>query len=164
MRKALKRKVFLVTFFTKKVTPDRRGQKSLNVIGVRQMKFNDYWNIPKNTKEFFSPKGERKLKEQYGIYYTLHNVFSAIILFVPLVIFFIIIPENAFNPISQIDNVLGGIGGFIGLIGSLSVGVGLVNIFMIFIKQYLGHWVTLISVLGGILLDLLALFLFSFVG
>ncbi len=128
------------------------------------MKFNDYWKIPKNAKQYFSPKYEKKLKEKYGIWYTFHTVLSVIIAFVPLVIFFIISPTNAFNPSTQIDNLIGALGGIIGVIGSLSIGVGLVNIFMILVKQYLGHWVTVIAIISGTLLDILALFIFSFVG
>ena len=127
------------------------------------MKLNDYWKIPKNAKQYFSPKYEKKLKEKYGIWYTFHTFLSILIAFVPLVVFFIVSPSNAFNPSTQINNAIGGIGGIIGIIGSLSIGVGLVNIFMILIKQYLGHWVTIVSIVGGTLLDVLALFVFSFV-
>ena len=95
------------------------------------MKLNDYWKIPKNAKQYFSPKYEKKLKEKYGIWYTFHTFLSILIAFVPLVVFFIVSPSNAFNPSTQIDNAIGGIGGIIGIIGSLSIGVGLVNIFMI---------------------------------
>ena len=127
------------------------------------MKLNDYWKIPKNAKQYFSPKYEKKLKEKYGIWYTFRTFLSILIAFVPLVVFFIVSPSNAFNPSTQINNAIGGIGGIIGIIGSLSIGVGLVNIFMILIKQYLGHWVTIVSIVGGTLLDVLALFVFSFV-
>ena len=127
------------------------------------MKFNDYWKIPKNANQYFSPKYEKKLKDRYGIWYTFHTFLSILIGIVPLVVFFIVSPSNAFNPSTQIDNVIGGIGGIIGIIGSVSIGVGLVNIFMFLIKQYLGHWVTIVSIVGGTLLDVLALFVFSFV-
>ena len=127
------------------------------------MKFNDYWKIPKNATQYFSPKYDKKLKEKYGTWYTFHNILSILIEFIPLIVFFIISPSNAFNPSTQIDNVIGGIGGIIGVIGSLSVGIGLVNIFMSLVKQYLGHWVTIVSIVGGTLLDVLALFVFSFV-
>ena len=127
------------------------------------MKFNDYWKIPKNVEQYFSANYEKKLKEKYGTWHTFHTVLSILIAFIPLIVFFIVSPSNAFNPSTQIDNVIGGIGGIIGIIGSLSVGVGLVNIFMSLIKQYLGHWVTILTIVGGILLDILALFVFSFV-
>ena len=127
------------------------------------MKFNDYWKIPKNAKQYFSPNHEKRLKKQYGVWYTFHTIVSIVIAFVPLVVFFIVSPENAFSPSTQIDNILGGIGGIVGIIGSLSIGVGLVNVFMILVKQYLGHWVTIISIFAGILLDTFALFLFSLV-
>ena len=127
------------------------------------MKFNDYWKIPTNAKQYFSPKYEKKLKEKYGVWYTFHTFLSILIPFIPLVIFFVVSPSNAFNPSTQSDNIIGGIGGIIGVIGSFSIGVGLVNVFMCFIKQYLGHWVTILTIVGGILLDILALFVFSFV-
>ena len=54
--------------------------------------------------------------------------------------------------------------GFIfGLLGSLSIGVGFVNVFMILIKQYLGHLVTIITIIGGIVLDVIGLHIFSLV-
>ena len=57
----------------------------------------------------------------------------------------------------------GAVGGILGLIGSFSIGISLVNIFMALIKQYLGHWVTLIAFIGGLALDAIGLFVFTFV-
>lgn len=125
--------------------------------------FNDHWKLPKKSKQYFSPKQEKQLKEKYGIWYTFHTILSIIILIVPLFIFLFLSPSNAFSPTTQNGNLLGGMGFILGLIGSMSVGVGLVNIFMSLIKQYLGHLVTLISIIGGLLLDILGLFVFSLV-
>ena len=127
------------------------------------MRFNDYWKLPKNWKDYFSPKQEKILKEKYGIFHAFHTVFTFIILFAPFILFLIIAPSNAFEPTTQISNICGAIGGILGLIGSCSIGIGLVNIFMVLIKQYLGHWVTLIALVGGIVLDALGLFVFTFV-
>lgn len=127
------------------------------------MKFNDYWKLPKNTKSYFSPKQEKALKEKYGVFYTLHTILSIIILFVPFFAFLFLAPSNAFEATTQTGNLLGAIGGIVGLIGSLSIGVGVVNVFMTLIKQYLGHWVTIITIVGGVLLDTLALLVFSLV-
>lgn len=127
------------------------------------MKFNDYWKPPRKTKEFFSPKYEKQLKEKYGALYTLHTVLSIIILLAPFFVFLYLSPSNAFDAKTESGNLIGAVGGIIGLIGSFSIGVGFVNVFMVFIKQYLGHLVTLIAILGGVLLDAFAIFLFSFV-
>ena len=139
------------------------GYKQIGIRRGEYMKFNDCWKIPRDAKQYFSPKYEKKLKEKYGMWYTLHTVLSILIAFLPLVLFFIISPSNAFEPSTQIGNIIGGLGGIIGVIGSVIVGVGLVNIFMALVKQYLGHWVTIITIIGGTILDLLALLLFSFV-
>ncbi len=127
------------------------------------MKFNDYWKIPENAKNYFSPKQEKQLKEKYGKLYTIHTIFSVVILLVPSIVFLIISPTNAFEPTTQIGNLCGALGGLLGLLGSISIGVGLVNVFMILVKQYLGHWVTIIAIIGGVILDSFGLFIFSFV-
>ena len=127
------------------------------------MRFNHYWNLPKNAKNYFSPKQEKHLKEKYGKLYTLHTILSIVLLFIPFVVYLCIAPSNAFEPTTQSGNILGAVGGILGLIGSVSVGVGVVNCFMAFIKQYLGHWVTLIAISAGIALDALGLFVFTLV-
>ncbi len=127
------------------------------------MAFNDYWKIPKGAKKFFSPNQEKLLKEKYGKLYTLHTVCSIIILFIPLFLFFFFIPSNALAPTTQLENLFGAIGGILGFIGSLSIGIGLVNIFMCLIKQYLGHYVTVFSIIIGAILDGLAFFVFSLI-
>ena len=127
------------------------------------MRFNDYWNLPKNAKNYFSPKHEKHLKEKYGKLYTLHTILSIVILLLPFVVYLCIAPSNAFEPTTQSGNILGAVGGILGLVGSVSIGVGVVNCFMVFIKQYLGHWVTLITISAGIALDALGLFVFTLV-
>jgi hypothetical protein len=127
------------------------------------MKFNDYWNLPKNVKNYFSPKQEKYLKEKYGKLYTFHTILSIVIVLMPFIIYLCIAPSNAFNPTTQSGNILGAIGGILGLIGSVSIGVGIVNCFMALIKQYLGHWVTLIAIIGGVILDILGIFVFTLV-
>ena len=127
------------------------------------MKFNNYWKLPKDVKNCFSPKQEKILKEKYGVFYTIHTILSIVILLIPFIVFLIIAPSNAFEPTTQIGNLCGAVGGIFGLIGSFSIGISLVNIFMAFIKQYLGHWVTLIALIGGFMLDALGIFIFTLV-
>ena len=125
------------------------------------MKFNECWKIPENAKEFFSPKKEKELKEKYGKYYTLHTIVGIVILLSPFIAFFFIAPLNEAS--TNFYNILGAIGGFLGFVGSISIGIGLLNIFMILVKQYLGHLVTIISIVGGIVLDCIGWFVLSFV-
>ena len=127
------------------------------------MKFNDYWKLPKNTKKYFSPKQEKYLKEKYGIFYTVHTILSIIILLIPFFIFMFLTPSNALEPTTQSGNLYGMFGFIFGLLGSLSIGVGFVNVFMILIKQYLGHLVTIITIIGGIVVDVIGLHIFSLV-
>lgn len=127
------------------------------------MKKNHHWKLPHNIKEYFSPKREKELKSKYGGWYTLHTILSVIILIVPFLAFMFLSPDNALTPQTQSGNLLGAIGGILGLVGSFSIGIGLVNVFSALLKQYLGHFVTLSSILLGIGLDLLALFLFALV-
>ena len=127
------------------------------------MKFNDYWKLPKDAKKYFSPKQEKILKEKYGVFYTILTILSIVVLIVPFIVFLIVAPENAFEPTTQIGNICGAVGSILGLIGSFSIGVSLVNILSALLKQYLGHWVTLITLVGGVVFDTIGLFIFTFV-
>ena len=127
------------------------------------MKFDDYWKVPKDSKKYFSPKQEKELKEKYGVFYTLHTILCVAILIIPFFVFLFLAPENAFQTTTTSGNLCGALGGFLGLIGSLSIGVGFVNIFMALIKQYLGHFVTVIAIVGGLIVDMLGLLVFSFI-
>ena len=127
------------------------------------MKFNDYWQIPKNVEDYFSPKNEKQLKEKYGKLHTLHIVFSIVILLIPLFVFIFLIPTSAFEATTKLGELLSFLGFVLGLIGSFAIGIGFVNIFAAIIKQYLGHFVTLIAIAIGIVLDILGLFLCSLV-
>ena len=127
------------------------------------MKFNNYWKTPKNIKEYFSPKRERQLKEKYGKLYTLHIVLSIVILLLPFFVFIFLIPTSAFETTTKLGDLLSFLGFTLGFIGSLAIGTCFANIFMAIIKQYLGHFVTLIAIAIGIVLDMLGLFLYSLV-
>ena len=114
------------------------------------------WKIPNNAKEYFSPTYDDAFKAKHKILYVLVVIAIIIILMIPVIIFLSFVPESK-------NQALAALFGILGLIGSLSIGVGLENLFMILLKQYLGHWVTIISVLGGLLLDVFSLFMLSIV-
>ena len=86
------------------------------------MKFNDYWKIPKNIKEYFSPKRERQLKEKYGKLYTLHTILSIVILLLPFFVFIFLIPTSAFESTTELGDLLSFLGFTLGFIGSLAIG------------------------------------------
>ena len=127
------------------------------------MRFNDHWKIPRNAKAYFSPKREKELKAKYGVWYTVHTILSVFIVLIPFVVFLLLSPGDAFHPTTSVGNLLGAVGLIIGLIGSSSIGVGIVNVFMALVKQYLGHFVTLGAIAGGLLLGVIGWLMFSLV-
>jgi len=125
------------------------------------MKFNDCWKIPKDAKHYFSPTSEKIMKEKYGIWYYVHIFMIIIIVIIPFIVFLSLLPESAYQTTTESGEWFCMIGAIVGLIGSLSISAGLGNIYMIVLKEYLGHIVTLITIIGGLLLNTLAWFLFS---
>ena len=106
---------------------------------------------------------EKQLKEKYGKLYTLHTILSIVILLLPFLVFIFLIPTSAFEATTKLGDLLSFLGFTLGFIGSLAIGIGFANIFMAIIKQYLGHFITLIAMTIGISLDMLGLFLYSLV-
>ena len=127
------------------------------------MRYKNSWRIPENAKSFFSPKYEKQQREKYGVWYTVHAVLSILILLGCVFFYFAQVPNNALTPATQMGNALSALFFLIGVLGSVAVGMGLVNVFMAIVKQYLGHWVTMLALLGGMALETAALFLLSLV-
>ena len=86
------------------------------------MKFNDYWKIPKNIKEYFSPKREGQLKEKYGKLYTLHTILSIVILLLPFLVFIFLIPTSAFEATTKLGDLLSFLGFTLGFVHSVGLG------------------------------------------
>lgn len=119
------------------------------------------WKIPDDAKRFFTKEAEKEAKEKYGVWYRIHTIVSFVIIFVHAFAVLFLLTTNSPDTTTKFGNLLGGLGGIIGLVGGFAIGVGLVNVFMALIKQYLGHLITLIGLVGGILLEAVSLLLFS---
>ncbi|MBR2957978.1 MAG: hypothetical protein IKC20_06980 [Clostridia bacterium] len=98
------------------------------------------WIPPKNYKHYFDASSDIEFKQKHPVGY----VFLVIL---GLAAF--LLPANLFVLLAEVDNGWT----ILGYIGGLIFGIGLFNVVAIIIKQYLGHWVSIISfLLGGIIM------------
>ena len=99
------------------------------------------WNPPNGAKKYFSPVSDDEFKEKHPIGYVFLVILGMIALLSPVVLYLcFVIPYDINSPWMM----FGWLGGFI-------FGIGLFNLVAIIIKQYLGHWVSIISfVLGSV--------------
>ena len=102
------------------------------------------WVLPKGYKYYFDASSDDVFKKKHPIgYYFL----------VALGIFVLLMPAIVFSIVAGI--LLKSDSGWmlLGAAGGLVFGIGLFNFVAIIIKQYLGHWVSIISFLvGGIMM------------
>ena len=98
------------------------------------------WTPPKNYIDYFSASSDEAFKEAHPIGYGFLVILGIAALLLPAIVFCILVgTESGWV-------MLGFAGGFI-------FGIGLFNFVAIIIKQYLGHWVSIISFLvGGIMM------------
>lgn len=104
-----------------------------------------YWTVPKEAKigAWFSPLSDLEFRMEHPRIYTILAIFGALLLFLPCFAFLFAavkyIPGASKTPLL----LLGCAGGFV-------TGVGLFNILAAWLRQYLGHWVTIVClILGG---------------
>ena len=104
-------------------------------------KKNTGWKPPKGARKYFSPASDDEFKEKHPIGYVFLVILGIIALLSPVVLYLcFVIPYDINSPWIM----FGWLGGFI-------FGIGLFNFVGIIIKQYLGHWVSIIAfVLGSI--------------
>lgn len=105
------------------------------------------WMPPKGSKRYFSAASDKEFKSKHPIGYTFLCILGIIALMLPIVVYLIFaIPVCDTNNSPWI--MLGWVGAFI-------VGVGLFNFVAIFIKQYLGLFVSVASfIIGGVMIAL----------
>lgn len=130
------------------------------------MGFNDHWKPPKDAARYFTPEEleeEKSAKEKYGIFYYVYMIFTIIALIVPFLVFMSLIPDNVLNPATELADTYSAISATVGMIGSFMIGFGITNILSIFVKQYLGHWVTIITIGLGTIIDVIVLYLMKFI-
>lgn len=115
------------------------GKKNKN----KKRKKNSNWKPPKGAKNYFSASSDYEFKKKHPIGYGFLVALGIVALLLPVILYLIfVIPYGINSPWIM----LGWLGGFI-------IGIGLFNFVAIIIKQYLGHWVSIISfILGSILI------------
>ena len=95
---------------------------------------------PENYKSFFYASSDEEFKAKHPIGYIFLVLLGITVLLLPAIMFSIFVGTDSGWV------MLGFVGGFI-------FGIGLFNFVAIIIKQYLGHWVSIISfLLGGIMM------------
>lgn len=106
------------------------------------------WKIPKNAAGYFDPHYDDAFKAKHPFLYFLTIVIIIILVLsgpLPFLVFC-----GTLN--IQIESLFEGLLLLTGFISSFGISIGLCNIFMILHKQYLGHYVTIISLLIGIII------------
>lgn len=114
-------------------------------------KFNK--ELPENWKYFFTKTSDVQFKAQHPIGYVLLVIVAMIVIIAPGAIFIFfadIFAPNVNSPLL-----------ILGLVGGFSISVGLFNILAAFIHQHLGHKVTYISIIIGLLLCVLSIVIMS---
>ena len=101
---------------------------------------NSKWTPPKDYKDYFYASSDEEFKAKHPIGYGFLVMLGLVALLLPAALFFMLVgTDNGWV-------MLGFAGGFV-------FGIGLFNFVAIIIKQYLGHWVSIVSFLvGGIMM------------
>lgn len=101
------------------------------------------WTPPKGASAYFFASSDYDFQKKHPIGYGFLVMLGIAALMLPVILYLIFVIPLADNSPWL---MLGWVGGFI-------AGIGLFNFVAIIIKQYLGHWVSIISfILGGILI------------
>lgn len=115
------------------------------------------WKVPKNASQYFDPHYDDDFKAKHPILYWLTVVAIIVITligpFIYIKVLSGVLPED-YSLLTVVPVVFG-------LISSFGISIGLCNLFMIVHDQYLGHGVTVISFLIGILGPALTILLVS---
>ena len=115
----------------------------------RNRKKSSKWTPPKGSSAYFSAASDYEFKEKHPIGYGFLVLLGIVALMLPVILYLVfVIPYD----INSAWMMLGWVGAFI-------VGIGFFNFVAIIIKQYLGHWVSIISFLVGSIMMLISWFL-----
>lgn len=106
------------------------------------------WNVPANYLDYFDPASDEAFRQRHPIGYGLLVALGITVLLLPAVIFAILAGSGT----DSYWMLLGCAGGFI-------FGIGLFNFVGIIIKQYMGHWFSLICFMLGSVIMLISWFL-----
>ena len=121
----------------------------------------DNWKVPKNAIDYFDPHYDDDFKASHPILFWLTVLAIVVLVCVGPFIFIPIASQIQpdFNSPYLLINAIETVILLVGLVGSLGISIGLCNVFMILHKQYLGHWVTLITLGIGVVSSALSLLL-----
>jgi len=109
-------------------------------MGKKKKRNNSNWKPPKDYKYYFYTSSDDEFKAKHPVGYVLLVLLGITVLLLPAVLFGLLVSADS------VWIVIGYAGGFI-------FGIGLFNFVAIIIRQYLGHWVSIISFLiGGIMM------------
>lgn len=97
---------------------------------------------------YFSKESDYEFKTKHPIGYIFLVISGLIVLFAPMILYLFV--ANTINPEGSLWMILG-------VVGAFSFGVGLFNFVAIIINQYLGHKLSIISLLLGVLLMLISI-------
>ena len=105
------------------------------------------WGLPKNCWQFFDPSFNDDFKRKHPFLYVLVVLAIIVLVCAPFGVYCFI--AHAIEP--TIDTVSELIFFLLGMFGCFSVGFGLCNLFLLLHNEYLGHWVTLFTMGGGMI-------------
>jgi hypothetical protein len=98
------------------------------------------WKPPENYKDFFYASSDEAFKAEHPIGYVFLVILGLVALFLPAILFVIVVGITY----ESVNHWV-----ILGLTGGFVFGIGLFNYVAIIIKQYLGHWVSIVSFLIG---------------
>ena len=118
-------------------------------MGQKNRKRTSKFSPPSNASFFFDPSSDDDFRTKHPVGYVFLVILGLIVFITPMIIYGIYVIANYGNE-SNLWFLLG-------LFGSISIGVSLFNFVAIIINQYMGHLVSIITFLLGILLILISL-------
>jgi len=109
--------------------------------------------MPENASRFFRLDSDVDFMHEHPVAYPILVMIGIAVLILPILVYIsIFITVDQGNPDFNAMVLLG-------VIGAFMIGIGFFNIIAAFLNQYLGHKVTLICILGGLLLCIISLVL-----
>lgn len=110
------------------------------------------WGMPEDAAKYFSPYNDDAFKVAHPVLYWLTILIILVLVVIGPCVYLVLCGkiQPQFNHRSAIVNFIELIVMLIGFVFSFGISIGSCNLFLILHKQYLGHWVTLISFAIGI--------------
>lgn len=105
---------------------------------------NSSWIPQKGASSYFSPASDVEFKSEHPVGYFFLVVLGIAVLIIPMIVY------GCF--VSKMIGDEGNVWLLLGVLGSVSIGIGLFNFVAIIIKQYLGHLVSILTLASGALL------------